>query len=348
MTHLLIRTDASPRIGWGHFMRCLAVAQAWRDRGGMVKFVASGLEATLAGFLHREQIECFEVNGEPGSEEDAAAASKYALEVGCGACLLDGYSFGDRYRSTLREGDIFLAGFDDNGETGGRSLDLLLNYNAHATVKLYPDRNQACELLLGPRYAPLRREFSQSNTKRHPISARPRILVLFGGTDPLQRGASIARHLAESINSEVEVILVSGSSQPTDATPSTYSRLRCIGRPDNMANLMQGVDLAVSAGGFSLYELLSFGIPVVTVGVAENQVGSLRALSSKNALIYLGMGGAVDDLFVAEQVAKLIEDAELRASLSANALELQIGGGAARVAAAIEQRITHYTGSSFI
>ena len=37
--HLVIRVDASTQIGTGHLMRCLALAQAWKDAGGQVTFI---------------------------------------------------------------------------------------------------------------------------------------------------------------------------------------------------------------------------------------------------------------------------------------------------------------------
>lgn len=45
---LCIRADAGPEQGIGHVMRCLALAQAWQDRGGTATF----LTATQAPALH--------------------------------------------------------------------------------------------------------------------------------------------------------------------------------------------------------------------------------------------------------------------------------------------------------
>ena len=39
MESLVIRVDADSKIGMGHLMRCLALAQAWKDAGGKVMFV---------------------------------------------------------------------------------------------------------------------------------------------------------------------------------------------------------------------------------------------------------------------------------------------------------------------
>jgi spore coat polysaccharide biosynthesis predicted glycosyltransferase SpsG len=38
---LVIRADANAQMGMGHLMRCLALAQGWKARGGQVTFITA-------------------------------------------------------------------------------------------------------------------------------------------------------------------------------------------------------------------------------------------------------------------------------------------------------------------
>ena len=57
MPSLIIRTDANSQIGTGHLMRCLALAQSWRSRGGKVVFVTTCSNEDLLGQLMAEKIQ---------------------------------------------------------------------------------------------------------------------------------------------------------------------------------------------------------------------------------------------------------------------------------------------------
>ena len=56
MTELFVRVEAGPDIGWGHFMRCFAVAQAWKDLGHAVHFVCAALPEILRARLQEEGL----------------------------------------------------------------------------------------------------------------------------------------------------------------------------------------------------------------------------------------------------------------------------------------------------
>ena len=62
--YLIIRADASPQIGTGHLMRCLALAQAWKDDDGKVIFITACQSEEL---IRRLQEENFDTNVLPNS-----------------------------------------------------------------------------------------------------------------------------------------------------------------------------------------------------------------------------------------------------------------------------------------
>lgn len=75
---LFIRTDASPQIGTGHVMRCLALAQAWTKTGGAVHFVCANITPSLEERLVSEGFQIHKIKTTPGSIDDAAQTCSVA------------------------------------------------------------------------------------------------------------------------------------------------------------------------------------------------------------------------------------------------------------------------------
>jgi len=52
--NLFVRADATTQIGTGHIMRCLALAQGWKEKGGHVIFLSHCQNDTLINRIIQE------------------------------------------------------------------------------------------------------------------------------------------------------------------------------------------------------------------------------------------------------------------------------------------------------
>ena len=186
--HLLIRADGGPQIGTGHLMRCLALAQHWLLERGPVTFLLAADAPTFSARLRGEGGDRQLIDVEPGSEADAQATSTAAAELGARWIVCDGYHFGADYQRRLKADGRRLLFVDDYGHGGEYCADLVLNQNLYAEPSPYARRETATELLLGSRYALLRREFVAAERpgggQRIVPPDATRILITLGGADP--------------------------------------------------------------------------------------------------------------------------------------------------------------------
>ena len=156
--NLIVRADASTQIGTGHLMRCLALAQAWKDAGSQVTFITA---CHSEGLLERLREEGFNLHRLACSYPDAGDwdYTQNVLTISPDAwVVLDGYHFDEVYQQRVKEGGQRLLVIDDMAHLKHYYADIVLNQNLHAEQLKYSCEPQT-RLLLGTRYALLRREF---------------------------------------------------------------------------------------------------------------------------------------------------------------------------------------------
>ena len=117
--NIVFRADANSAIGTGHVMRCLALAQAWQDEGGVAIFAAAELPDLLATRLGVEGLTVEPIAAKRGSAEDADALSKYAKDAGADWVVIDGYCFGKQYQAQVKSSGPRLLVIDDHGQKPG-------------------------------------------------------------------------------------------------------------------------------------------------------------------------------------------------------------------------------------
>ncbi len=331
---LLVRADAGRATGTGHVMRCLALAEGWLDRGGAVVFIGETGSRSLAARLRSNGIEPIDLGSEPGSDEDAHHTCKVAGSSGARWVVLDGYMFSSRYQALVQREGFKVLVVDDNGDAGPYHAELILNQNIHAHASLY-ERSPSTRLLLGPRYALLRREFRHWRHWRRTVPADIRsLLVTLGGSDPANLTARVVgalRPIGER-GSQIKVVL--GPANPHASLLrrelASFRNLYLLHAPPDMPSLMAEADIAVSAAGSTCWELAFMGLPSILLAVAENQRTLAGLLARLGCATDLGWHEAIRPREVSSAVESLASDLRARERMAVAGPSLVDGEGVDR------------------
>lgn len=332
---MLVRVDASTSVGTGHAMRCIALAEAWKEVGGPVTFVMASSEASIARRLASDSISLVELATSPGGSMDAELTMDLARKREVDWVVLDGYQFDAEYQNALRRSRSSLLAIDDFARVGKYDVDMLLDQNIGVSSRLYIQVDKKVRLLLGSRYVLLRREFSERRWRKseHPPRVG-RVLLTMGGMDPGNVSLRAIQAI-ESINEPLDVMVVVGDGNPnydllrreTRGNP----RVRLERGVSNMAEVMTWPDMAVASAGTTALELAYMGIPAILVAVADNQIPLASGLNSAGVAVSLGWHEKVSSFEVARATEKLIPAREARTEMSEIGRKMIDGKGATRV-----------------
>lgn len=335
---LLIRADANARIGAGHVMRCLALAQAWRDGGGRVLFAlkdgaAGGLEERLIA----EGFETRAIDAGPGTPEDALQTIEFSKAAGADWTAVDGYQFGADYQRALKEAGLRVLWLDDYGHAAPYRADVVLNQNISAGEALYVDRSEHTRLLLGCRYALLRREFLRGNDKERVIPERARrVLVTLGGGDPENVTGKVLEALNVLKSEPLDVCVVIGAANPNRAAleaacARSRHRARVEFNSGRMSDLMAEADIAVAAAGSTCWELAFMGLPSALIPLTDNQVPLAEGMAAAGAALNAGRHRDFSVGRLSELLDELLRNRDLRTGFCQRSRELMDGAGLERV-----------------
>ncbi|MGB0383332.1 MAG: UDP-2,4-diacetamido-2,4,6-trideoxy-beta-L-altropyranose hydrolase [Ardenticatenaceae bacterium] len=342
MMNLLIRADASARIGAGHLMRCLALAQGWQARGGQVTFITA---CESVGLLRRLKNEGFKVitleQAYPHSADWDRTSQLLANYPGAWI-VLDGYHFDPTYQRQIKESAHPLLLIDDTAHLEYYHADIILNQNINAEQLPYscdPDTR----LLRGTGYVLLRSEFLSWQAWQRTIpQVAHKVLVTLGGGDANNQTLKVINALQEVNEDGLEAVVVVGASNPhfpelQSAVHHSRVPIRLIRNANNMAELMAWADIAVSAGGSTCWELAFMGLPNIILVLADNQRGIAEGLHDLGIAINMGWYAGVSELELAHSLKMLIFGSERRQKMSKVAQKLVDGKGSDRVVSKINK-----------
>lgn len=333
---LVIRADAGSRIGTGHVMRCLALAQALRIAGTRVTFVLTADLPLIEDRLKEEGMETIQISASAGTPADAIATAAIAKDCRADWIVVDGYSFAAEYQKTIRNAGLSLLFIDDYGHSDHYFADIVLNQNLYADQCLYPTHEPRTRFLLGPDFVLLRKEFRKMSCQDRKVPAIARkILVTLGGSDPDNITLRVIEALKSFKIDDIRVVVVIGGANPyadlIDRAVSGSPSFTVLKNAANMPELMAWADVAISAGGSTCWELLFMGVPSIVISIAENQEPVARELDSRSLACVLSLREVQDPHFLIKRISGFLNSRELRAGFAEKMTGYIDGNGPTRV-----------------
>lgn len=312
---IVFRVDGYKKLGLGHVFRALTLA--YELMGHDVIFICNsnhvlGIEKLKSAHMHIVEIK--------NDEELLRWLDDNKVDIFINDLLDTSIEYVNSIKARV---DRFVS-FEDMGE-GARQADAVIN-------ALYEGATPHHNTFQGKAYVCLRDEFQAARPSIYHDNVS-RVLVSFGGTDPLDLTARLYG-IAQKLNQNeviVEFDFVLGPG---------YTNSSIIPIPDkgifvnkNLVRLsdhMRKADLALSSQGRTTFELASMGVP--TIVLAENPREQLHTFAQMdNGFINLGLGSEVTDEDIESALVWLKDATSVRREMRNRMLANDLKSGISRV-----------------
>lgn len=340
MPRFLFRIDVSPSTGTGHLRRCLTLAQELKEQGAEVFFACRRESFDIEKYIAHVASGWEEHDWLLTPEEDARKVIHACRKYHADSIIIDHYRADETYQRTLYESGVKWLQFDGAARCPFWA-DWILNISPAVSASQYEFLKQRREtrLLLGPRYAPLRREFREYRDRRPKNGAVRTILLTFGGGD--DRGATIfCLEVIRAIDNDIAKIILLSSANPNmddilKWNQGDRTKIRVVIDTEKTANYMASADLAITAGGMTVFELAAMGIPAMILQIADNQVPITRAWQQCGYGVDMGHLDRMHPGNLQGEIMSLMKDTARREAMSTAGKAMVDGLGARRVAQAL-------------
>ena len=291
------------------------------------------------GLKSRLQAEGFlshQIQAPAGSLQDALETASLGRRLQADWFVVDGDRFDAVFLRAVHASGLHTLLIDDFAMREEFPVDLIVNPNLDENTERYGEQIAGEQVLTGPSYVLLRREFRQARKRTEFHLEGNRILVTLGGSDPENLSPEIVAALAQFPEFLVTVIIGAGFQKTHDLQMLKKNNVQVITNPVNMATIMSNSDQAIIAAGGTLWELLSTGCTVLSYSRNALQASIIRNLASRGVVADLGDTTSFNAAELANSLKSLRPPA-IRRDMADLGSKLVDGLGAVRVIEAMRR-----------
>ena len=301
---ILLRVDASPKLGLGHLMRCIALAQGLEKESVRPFFIIK--EAKEARIITDYGFDSQTISQKTSFQEDVLKTMRIAAQFDAHIIIVDlshyfdmadRVNFEEHFQMLKKHGAAVIVLDDYDKINIAADIHVIPYYGADTMNYSFP---RTTKPLLGLDYFIFRQEFSECVTMPRTVRTQARnVLISMGGSDPANVTEKILESLAEIQSPSLDVKVVLGRGFTSQRHQAVISRMEKLNRMQrswsviedtkNMAELMLWSDVAIISGGLIKYETALTGSPTIIISQKELEAKRCEEYAQKtNAAIHLG------------------------------------------------------------
>ncbi len=268
--NILVRADSSSKIGLGHIMRDLVLAQQYPN--DLITFACQELPGNIM-----DQIP-YGIHVLKSNDPKELITLIQTLKIDM--IVFDHYGIdADFERQVKEQTGVSVFSLDDTYEP--HHCDILLNHNISAHSNLYKELVPSyCELRCGSAYTLIRDEFK--NEKRLSREKIYDIFIAMGGADT----ANLTMDILKTLHTSLQICVVTTTANAHLNELKTYieerKNISLHVNSHEIAKLIHQSHLAIITPSVIVHEVLFMETPFVAIQTANNQDHMVRYLKQHN------------------------------------------------------------------
>lgn len=317
----VINTWSNQNIGTGNLVRQKLISVELEKRGHRALFFMRDTKESRK-LSEKFSLNSFFYSANLQADKEARLIAGKCLNLEADVLIMDSLNNTGNFVNKIRSAPVKIVAFDNYG-SGVWSSDLSIN--AILPPKTKRPTWSKTKLLTGLEYIILKKPVVRRQKIRDKVK---RVFISQGGTDTfglLPKIVEILGSIKAPIKFDVHVGPIFKHDKSLNAAlKKTSANFVVFDNVRNLAKLMRGADMAISACGLTIFELLSIGIPTLALTAEPRERDILEKLAEIKVVKNLGyyQQGKKLSIDIVDQVKTLIDNAEKRQMLSVQASKL--------------------------
>jgi len=308
---VLIRTEGNNKIGMGHIYRSISISKQLKKNGFKTNFLITKnkiIKKKLESFG-----KCYYTNNNQIYE--ISLIKKINPDIIIIDLLRKFFPYNFTFFKSIKKLCKLLVTIDFTGK-GTKYADLGIH-------SLFPPKKfKAKKVYNEIKFSAIRKEFIKIRRKFAVKKKVKSIIVLQGGSDSKCSSPKIVKAIDE-IKNPIKTTLILGPNfkckkELLKITKTLHSKVIILKDVNKIFKEMIKHDIAITAGGITMIELMAIGIPSVVIYGEKHELEIVKFSHRKKLIVNFGYGPDLNQKFITKKLEHILDDYNLRKSLSAN------------------------------